>query len=91
MPRSSKLARRMKLKKKIEEEFRVAEVRRNVGRVSIYEEYWDRAEVQVGRGEGKGGREDRRAKEEDEMEMEIHHSTDREDVCMKSAKLEKSK
>ena len=57
MPRSSKLARRMKLKKKIEEEFRVAEERRNVGRVPIYKEYWDRADVRVGREEGGKGAE----------------------------------
>ena len=47
MPRSSKLARRMALKKKIEEEFRLAEERAKVPKVSIYDKYWDRQDLVV--------------------------------------------
>merc|ERR1711874_579492 len=43
MPGSSKLARRMKLKKKIEEEFRLAEERGKVEKVSLYDNYWARS------------------------------------------------
>ena len=38
----SKLARRMELKKRIEEEYRMAEERGRVERVAIYEQYWER-------------------------------------------------
>ena len=44
MVRSSKLARRMDLKKKIEEEYRLAAERMKVTRVNRYQEYWDREE-----------------------------------------------
>jgi len=47
MPRSSKLARKMALKKKIEEEFRLAEERGKVEKVSLYDNYWDRPDVIV--------------------------------------------
>ena len=47
MPRSSKLARRMALKKKIEEEFRLAEERAKVPKVSLYDKYWDRQDLVV--------------------------------------------
>merc|ERR1712013_74180 len=47
IPNSSKLARRMALKKKIEEEFRLAEERAKVPKVSLYDKYWDRQDLVV--------------------------------------------
>merc|ERR1712013_339501 len=47
IPNSSKLARRMALKKKIEEEFRLAEERAEVPKVSLYDKYWDRQDLAV--------------------------------------------
>ena len=44
MVKSTKLARKMELKKKIEEEYRLAAERMKVTRVNRYQEYWDREE-----------------------------------------------